>query len=85
MIQVVEQPYFLPRNEVDRQFEGRMVLLAYNSENTEGELIVAYSDGNKITKNEDRRSLLNILRQKYNGQGKLITGYVYDGSNFVCI
>jgi len=85
MIQVVEQPYFLPRNEVDRQFEGRMVLLVHNSETTENELIVAYSDGNRDTKNEDRRHLLDILRQKYNGQGKLITGYVYDGSNFVCI
>jgi len=85
MIQVVEQPYFLPRNEVDKQFEGRMVLLAYNSENNKNELIVAYSDGNKNTKDEDRRDLLNILRQKYNGRGKLITGYVYDGSNFVCI
>jgi hypothetical protein len=85
MIQVVEQPYFLPRPEVEKQFEGRMVLLAYNSENTESGLIVAYSDGNKDTKNEDRNNLFKILRQQYDNRGKIITGYVYDGSNFVCI
>jgi len=85
MIQLVEQPYFLPRNEVEKQFEGRMVLLVYNSENTESGLIAAYSDGNEYTKDEDRNNLFNILRQQYNNHGKIITGYVYDGSNFVCI
>ena len=85
MIQVVEQPYFLPRPEIEKQFEGKMVLFAYNSENTESGLIVAYSDGNEDTEDEDRDNLFKILRQRYNNRGKIITGYVYGGSNFVCI
>lgn len=88
MIQIVEKPYFLPSNEVDKQFEGKMVLLVCNSESmesTESKFIAAHSDGNKDTEYEDRKYLLDILRQKYHGRGKLVTGYVYDGSNFVCI
>ena len=85
MIQVVERPYFLPRPEVEKQFEGRMVLLIYNSENTESGLIAAYSDGNENTEDEDRDHLFKILRRQYDNRGKIITGYVYDGSNFVCI
>ena len=62
-----------------------MVLLAHNSENTESGLLVAYSDGNPDTEKDDRKSLYEILRLRYNGRGKVVFGYVYDGSEFVCI
>jgi hypothetical protein len=85
MIQVVEQPYFIPRNDVDTLFEGKLVLLAHNSDNTADDLLVAYSDGNSDTENEDRESLYEILRTRYNGNGIVVFGYVYDGSELVCI
>ena len=85
MIHVIEQPYFIPRNEVDEQFEGRTVLLAYNSDNTESGLLVAYSDGNDENLNEDRKALLEILRLRYKGRGKIVSGYIHDGSELVCI
>ena len=85
MIRIIEQPYQISRNDIDERFEGKMVLLAYNSVDTEDGLIVAHSDGNVITENEDRNSLLEILRKQYNGCGKLVSGYAYDGSEFVCI
>jgi len=85
MIHVVEQPYFIPRNDIDEQFEGKYVLLAYNSENTESGLLVAYSDGNPATENEDYESLFETLQAQYNGNGIIVFGYVYDGSELVCI
>jgi hypothetical protein len=85
MIQVVEKPYTLSQSELDRQFEDRMVVLVRSSENSEYDLIVAHSDGNKATEDEDRNSLLDIIWYKYKGKGKLTSGFVYDGSNFVCI
>jgi hypothetical protein len=85
MIQVVDKPYFIPRNDVDTQFEGRTVLLIFNSDNTESGLLAAYSDGNADTVNEDFDSLFEILMNQYNGQGKIISGYIYDGSELVCI
>ena len=85
MIQVVEQPYFISRNDVDTQFEGKLVLLAHNADNAEDDLLVAYSDGNTDTENEDRESLYEILRTGYNGNGIVVFGYVYDGSELVCI
>ncbi|MCL2189785.1 MAG: hypothetical protein FWB87_13585 [Defluviitaleaceae bacterium] len=85
MIQVIEQPYYIPRNEVDTQFEGRMVLIAFNSDDTESGLLVAYSDGSELTEDEDFNNLYEILQQRYSGNGKIVSGYVHDGSELVCI
>jgi len=85
MIQLVEQPYFIPRNDVDTQFEGKLVLLVFNSDNTESGLLTAYSDGNTDSENEDYETLFEILMNQYNGHGKIVSGYVYDGSELVCI
>lgn len=85
MIRVVEHPYFIPRDEVDKQFEGKMVLLAFDSEDTESGLLVAYSDGNDANEDEDFNYLYEILQQRYNGHGKIVSGYMYDGSELVCI
>ena len=85
MVHVVEQPYFIPRNDVDTQFEGKYVLLAYTSENTESGFLVAYSDGNPDSEDEDYESLFEILQCQYNGHGKIVFGYVYDGSELMRI
>lgn len=85
MIQIIEQPYYIPRNDVDTQFEGKMVLLAFNSEDTESGLLVAYSDGTISNEDEDFNNLYILLQQRYNGNGKIVSGYVHDGSELVCI
>jgi len=85
MIHVVDQPYFIPRNEVDEQFEGKFVLLAYNSEDTERCLVAAYSDGNPENEDKDYEYLFEVLRNQYNGNGIIVFGYVHDGSELVCI
>jgi len=85
MIHVVEKPYFIPRNDVDKQFEGKYVLLAYSSEGTEIGLVAAYSDGSPENEDEDYKSLFEVLRVQFNGNGIIVFGYVYDGSELVCI
>jgi len=84
MITRVAEPYYIKRNDVDEQFEGRMVALIYaKNEGKESGIIVAHSDGNPETKEQDRTELLDIIRNEYQCKGKMITGYKYDGSLFV--
>ena len=85
MVHVVDEPYWISRGDVDKYYEGKMVILIYNSSKKESGLIAAHSDGNEATVNEDRQVLLDILRYQYKGKGKLVSGYIHDGSMFVCI
>ena len=81
MIHIIERPYVILRHTVDEEYEGKMVVLAHDtSDNVNSGLLIAHSDGNPITENDDRMALLAVLREKCAGKGRLVSGYKYDGS-----
>jgi hypothetical protein len=86
MVTKVKEPYLISRWDVDKQFDGRWVLLHYGDLNpTDGEgYLIAYGSDNEREDDADWDALEMIIREnKYGSRAELLHGYKNRGSEML--
>jgi hypothetical protein len=80
MIVNVENPVFLQRQEINKQYQDRWVLIqSDNPESSEDGCVIAYSNG--LDEDKDYDELLNRFALELNGKGRILFAGIEGGEN----